>query len=174
MERFSHYCLSRPADEEKLKAAFVCRFRNKIKEINSWQYQFSKSCANPQQKMDHATVDSEDLNCPCRELSNGDLGIVVTLLVCWQIYFLSARIGRQIQLCTKYFSSPAGVSRTRRLAGAAHYSGGGAAARGHVGSSICVKLLRDARSIKTMVFAELPLASLNLDQHLAVTVWRLF
>ena len=37
------YCLSPPADEEKSKAAFVCRFRNKIKATNSWQYPFSKS-----------------------------------------------------------------------------------------------------------------------------------
>ena len=44
------HCLSRPADEEKSKEAFLCGFRNKIKAINSWQYPFSKSCANPQQK----------------------------------------------------------------------------------------------------------------------------
>ena len=39
-----------------------------------------------------------DLDSPPRELSNGVLGIVVTLLVRWQINFSSARIGRPIQL----------------------------------------------------------------------------
>ena len=39
-----------------------------------------------------------DLDSPCRELSNGGLKSVVTLLVRWQIVFLSARIRRPIQL----------------------------------------------------------------------------
>ena len=39
-----------------------------------------------------------DLGSPCRELSNGGLESVVTLLVRWQIDFLLARIGRSIQL----------------------------------------------------------------------------
>ena len=39
-----------------------------------------------------------DLDSPRRELSNGDLKSVATLLVRWQINFLSARFGRPIQL----------------------------------------------------------------------------
>ena len=39
-----------------------------------------------------------DLDSPRRELSNGGLKSVVALLVCWQIDFLSARIGHPIQL----------------------------------------------------------------------------
>ena len=39
-----------------------------------------------------------DLDSPCRELSNGGLESIATLLVRWQIDFLSARIGRPIQL----------------------------------------------------------------------------
>ena len=39
-----------------------------------------------------------DLDSPRREVSNGGLKSVVTLLVRWQIDFLSARIGRPIQL----------------------------------------------------------------------------
>ena len=35
---------------------------------------------------------------PCRELSNGGLGIVVALLVRWGINFLSTYSGRVIQL----------------------------------------------------------------------------
>ena len=42
------HCFSRPADEEKSKAAFVCRFRTKTKAINSWRNPFSKSCINLQ------------------------------------------------------------------------------------------------------------------------------
>ena len=44
------------------------------------------------------TIDPLDLNFLRRELSNGGLGIVVALLVRRQIDFLSARIGRPIQL----------------------------------------------------------------------------
>ena len=40
----------------------------------------------------------ENLNSPCRELSNGGLGIVVALLVRYQINILSAPIGCPIQL----------------------------------------------------------------------------
>ena len=39
-----------------------------------------------------------DLDSPCRELSNGGLGIAVAFLVCRQIMFLSAHIGRPNQL----------------------------------------------------------------------------
>ena len=39
-----------------------------------------------------------DLDSPRRELSNGGLKSVVTLLVCWQINFSPARIGRPTQL----------------------------------------------------------------------------
>ena len=42
------HCLSRPAGKEKSKAAFVYRFRTKIKAINSWYNPFSKSCINLQ------------------------------------------------------------------------------------------------------------------------------
>ena len=48
-----------------------------------------------------------DLNSPRRELSNGGLEIVVALPVCWQIIFLSARIGRPIQL---YISHSTGLA----------------------------------------------------------------
>ena len=40
----------------------------------------------------------EDLNSPRRELSNGGLGIVVALLVCWQIDFVCVSTGDPIQL----------------------------------------------------------------------------
>ena len=40
----------------------------------------------------------EDLNSPCRELSSGGLGIIVTLLVHWQIGFSCASPGKAIQL----------------------------------------------------------------------------
>ena len=36
-------------------------------------------------------LDQADLDSPRRELSNGGLEIVVALLVCWQINFLSAQ-----------------------------------------------------------------------------------
>ena len=39
-----------------------------------------------------------DLDSPRRELSNGGLKSVAALLIRWQINFLSARIGRSIQL----------------------------------------------------------------------------
>ena len=45
-----------------------------------------------------------DLDSPCRELSNAGLGIVVAHTVFWENIFLSARIGRPIQLyynCSK-------------------------------------------------------------------------
>ena len=45
-------------------------------------------------KLDQACLDS-----PRRELSNGGLGIDVALLIRWKIIFLSAHIGRPIQLC---------------------------------------------------------------------------
>ena len=38
---------------------------------------------------------TEDLNSPRRELSNGGLRIVVTLLVCWEIDFLCVLADRQ-------------------------------------------------------------------------------
>ena len=47
-------------------------------------------------------MDPADLNSSCQELSNGGLGIAVALLVRWQINFLSARIGRPIQLYKKW------------------------------------------------------------------------
>ena len=37
------------------------------------------------------TIDHSDLNFPDRDLSNDGLGIVVTLLVCWEIVPLLAR-----------------------------------------------------------------------------------
>ena len=49
-------------------------------------------------KMGQTKLDQADLDSPCQELSSGGLVIVVTLLVRWQIIFLSARIGRPIQL----------------------------------------------------------------------------
>ena len=48
--------------------------------------------------MNFTKIVKADLDSPRRELSNGGLGIVVALLVHWQIIFLSARIGRPIQL----------------------------------------------------------------------------
>ena len=47
--------------------------------------------------MNFTKIDPADLNSPCRELSNGGLGIVVTLSARWEIDFLSAHIGRPIQ-----------------------------------------------------------------------------
>ena len=48
--------------------------------------------------MDLTKIDTVDLDSPRQELFNSGLGIVVTLLVRWQIDFLLARIGRPIQL----------------------------------------------------------------------------
>ena len=48
--------------------------------------------------MTFTKIDPADLDSPRRELSNGGLKSVVTLLVCWQIISLLARIGRLIQL----------------------------------------------------------------------------
>ena len=48
--------------------------------------------------MNFTKIVKADLDSPRRELSNGGLKSVVTLLVRWQIIFLSARIGRPIQL----------------------------------------------------------------------------
>ena len=47
--------------------------------------------------MTFTKIDPADLDSPCRELSNGGLKSIVTLLVRWQINFLSARIGRPMQ-----------------------------------------------------------------------------
>ena len=49
-------------------------------------------------KNDYRKIDRADMNSPRQELSSGGLGIVVALLVRWQIDFLLARIGRSIQL----------------------------------------------------------------------------
>ena len=55
--------------------------------------------ADPKKGFPEITVLTEtDLNSPHRELSNGGLKSVVAPLVRWQINFLSARIGRSIQL----------------------------------------------------------------------------
>ena len=43
-------------------------------------------------------LNQADLDSPRRELSNGGLKSVVTLLVCWQINFLLARNERPIHL----------------------------------------------------------------------------
>ena len=48
--------------------------------------------------MTFTKTDLADLDSLRRELSNGGLKSVVTLLVRWQINFLSACIGRSIQL----------------------------------------------------------------------------
>ena len=48
--------------------------------------------------MNFTKIDPADLNSLRRDLSNGGLRIVVALLVRWQIVFLSAHIGRSIQL----------------------------------------------------------------------------
>ena len=48
--------------------------------------------------MTFTKIDPADLDSPRRELSNGGLKSVVALLVRSQINFLSARIGRSIQL----------------------------------------------------------------------------
>ena len=47
--------------------------------------------------MTFTKLDQADLDSSCLELSISGLGIVVALLVCWQISFLSARIGCPIQ-----------------------------------------------------------------------------
>ena len=51
-------------------------------------------------KINFTKIDQADLDSPRRELSNGGLGIVAALLVCWQINFLSAHNERPIQLCS--------------------------------------------------------------------------
>ena len=51
--------------------------------------------------MTFTKIDPADLDSPRRELSNGGLKSVQTLLVRWQIIFLSARIGRPIQLYSR-------------------------------------------------------------------------
>ena len=48
--------------------------------------------------MTFTKIDAADLDYLRQELSNGGLKSVITLLVRWQIIFLSARIGRPIQL----------------------------------------------------------------------------
>ena len=45
--------------------------------------------------MDHTKINPADLDSPCREFSNGGLGIVVALLVFWQIDVLSLVLGVQ-------------------------------------------------------------------------------
>ena len=49
-------------------------------------------------KMDHTTMKPTYLDSPCRELSNGGLGIIVTLLVHRGIDFLCVSTGDPIQL----------------------------------------------------------------------------
>ena len=55
--------------------------------------------------MTFTKIDPADLDSPRRELSNGGLKSVVALLVRREIIFLSARIGRSIQLYSFYFDS---------------------------------------------------------------------
>ena len=43
--------------------------------------------------MDHTKLDQAHLDSPRRELSNGGLGFVVALLVCWQIIFVCVHWG---------------------------------------------------------------------------------
>ena len=43
-------------------------------------------------------MDREDLDSPCQELSNGDLGFVVAVLIDWGIKFLHACAVGPIQL----------------------------------------------------------------------------
>ena len=48
--------------------------------------------------MTFTKLDQTDLDSPCQEFSNGGLGIVVALLVRWQINLLLAHILCPIQL----------------------------------------------------------------------------
>ena len=48
--------------------------------------------------MGETKLDPRDLDFPCRELSNGGLGIVVAILACWQINVSLTHIERPIQL----------------------------------------------------------------------------
>ena len=48
--------------------------------------------------MNFTKIVKADLDSPRRELSNGGLGIAVTLLVRWQIIFVCASTGGPIQL----------------------------------------------------------------------------
>ena len=41
-------------------------------------------------KKDNGKWNPEDLDSPCQELSNGGLGIVITLLVHWKIIFVGS------------------------------------------------------------------------------------
>ena len=59
--------------------------------------------------MTFTKLDQADLNSPRRDLSNGGLGIVVTLMVCLKINFACASTGGSIQLYlfwinVKYYS----------------------------------------------------------------------
>ena len=48
--------------------------------------------------MNFTKIDTEDLDSPRQEFFVCGLGFIVTLLVCWQIDFLSAYTGGPIQL----------------------------------------------------------------------------
>ena len=48
--------------------------------------------------MTFTKIDKKDLDSPRQELSNGGLGIVATLLLCWQIDFSCVYTGIPIQL----------------------------------------------------------------------------
>ena len=49
-------------------------------------------------KMDDTKLNPADLNFSCQELSNGGLGFVVALSVCWQINVSCVYTGGPIQL----------------------------------------------------------------------------
>jgi len=59
---------------------------------------FGKLFWEKRSKINFTKIVKEDLDSPRQELSNGGLGIVVALLFCWQIDFLSAYTGGPIQL----------------------------------------------------------------------------
>ena len=68
--------------------------------------------------MDFTKIDKADLNSPRRELSNGGLKSVVTLLVCWKFIFLSAQTLTLNSAVEYYLSlSPQKVSRPGLLRG---------------------------------------------------------
>ena len=47
-------------------------------------------------KMNFTKILETDLDSPCRDLSNGGLGIFLALLVCWGVIFSCACTGAQI------------------------------------------------------------------------------
>ena len=88
----SSYWMSNPAVEYSMRRIQICL------EYFVWAL-FGKIFWKERSKINFIKICQADLNSPCPELSNGDLGIVVALLVCWQIVFCAFLLGVQFS-CT--------------------------------------------------------------------------